>query len=223
MPPPFNSTGVQTEDRVPSGNSRWLCLGGSFNPIHYGHLRCAKAAAELRGFDGVLLIPSAQPPHKPDLADLAPPDARLAMTRLAAQFMNQTAQDSRIRFDVDDLELRRSGPSYTIDTADQLLRRGWPEVWWLIGADMLNYLPKWHQADKLLDIARFLVMARPGFQFEWDSLPPPFQRLRENVVPVPAIDISSTDIRRRIREGRSIEGLTPPPVVEYIRENGLYR
>jgi len=148
------------------------------------------------------------------------------MTRLGANFMNDAHNSpdrSAVHFDVDDLELRRTGPSYTIDTARELLRRGWPQVWWLIGADMLNYLPKWHEADNLLEVVNFLVMARPGFQLMWDSLPPPFRRLRENIVSVPAIDISATDIRRRIREGRSIDGLTPPPVIEYIREHHLYR
>jgi nicotinate-nucleotide adenylyltransferase len=220
MPPrsdaPYKQSGGPRHPGIP----RQLCLGGSFNPIHDGHLRSAKAAAEARGFDGVLLIPSAQPPHKPDATNLAPAADRLNMTRLAAEFVN--AQNPPVRFDVDDLEIRRAGPSYTIDTARDLRRRGWPQVWWLIGADMLNYLPKWHQADQLLHEVDFLVMARPGFQLLWDQLPPHFQKLRDNVVTVPAIDISATDIRRRIREGQSIEGLTPPPVIEYIHAHQLY-
>src|SRR3954449_8900217 len=84
-----------------------LCLGGSFNPIHYGHLRCAGAAARGRNFDRVILIPSAQPPHKPNSADLAPPEDRLAMAKLAAD----SASNEAVRFEVDDLELRRTGPS----------------------------------------------------------------------------------------------------------------
>lgn len=143
------------------------------------------------------------------------------MTRVAAEFMN--AQNSPVGFEADDLETRRSGRSYTIDTVRELRRRGWPQVWWLIGADMLNYLPKWHEADQLLNEVNFLIMARPGYELQWDRLPLRFQNLRNNVVTVPAIDISATDIRRRIREGHSIEGLTPPPVAQYIREHGLYR
>jgi len=237
MLPPLDPTGVQTEGRLAPGSARRLCLGGSFNPIHFGHLRCAKAAAENGGFDTVVLIPTAQSPHKPAGPELAQADQRLAMTRLGAEFMNTpdpntpgpntqvppAAQNSPVRFETDDLELRRGGRSYTIDTARELRRRGWPQVWWLIGADMLNYLPKWHEADKLLDEVHFLVMARPGFELQWDALPPKFRQLRENVVQVPAIDISATDLRHRIREGQSIEGFIPPPVIQYIREHHLYR
>jgi nicotinate-nucleotide adenylyltransferase len=220
--PPYQQSGGLRH----RGLRRSLCLGGSFNPIHFGHLRCAKAAAEARGFDGVLLIPSAQPPHKPDATDLAPAADRLAMTRLAAEFMNaqgSTDGNSPVGFDVDALEIRRAGPSYTIDTARELRSRGWPHVWWLIGADMLNDLPKWYEADRLLDEVNFLIMARPGFELQWEQLPPKFQKLGQNVVTVPAVDISATDIRRRTREGQSIDGLTPPPIVEYIRAHRLYR
>ena len=95
-----------------------LCLGGSFNPIHYGHLRCAAAAAQVLAYPRVLLIPNRQPPHKPLDASLASPDDRLAMCRLGAA----AESTSGIHFDVDDLELRRPGPSYTIDTVRELTR-----------------------------------------------------------------------------------------------------
>jgi nicotinate-nucleotide adenylyltransferase len=198
---------------------RQLCFGGSFNPIHFGHLRCAQAAANARGFDTVVLVPSAQPPHKPASADLAPAEDRLAMTKLAAESMTGPP-----KFQIEDLETRRTGPSYTIDTVNALLARGWPQVWWLIGADMLNYLPMWRSADQLVKKCNFLILARPGVRLDWEKLPPHFvERLRPNVVPAPLIDISATDIRRRVREGESIDGLTPASVVEHIRTRGLYR
>lgn len=195
-----------------------LCFGGSFNPIHFGHLRCAQAAALARGFDEVLLIPNAQPPHKPPSADFASADDRLAMARLAIS----TVQPPPL-FTADDLELRRAGPSYTIDTVTELLGRGWPEVWWLVGADMLNYLPKWHRAEELVAKCHFLILQRPGVSLNWDALPNEMvSRLKDNVVPAPLVDISSTEIRRRVRAGEPINGMTPEAVIDYIAQNNLY-
>src|SRR5438874_10001193 len=111
-----------------------LCFGGSFNPIHNGHLICAQAVAQKAGYDRVLVIPSAQPPHKPT-ADLASATDRLAMCKLAVQ--------GRDLFEISDIETRRAGPSYTLDTARELRRAGLNDIHWLIGADMLLYLPKW--------------------------------------------------------------------------------
>jgi nicotinate-nucleotide adenylyltransferase len=192
-----------------------LCLGGSFNPIHHGHLICARAVMEHAGYERVMLIPSAQPPHKSAHANLAPAQERLRMCQLVVQ--------SSATFVVDEIELKRTGPSYTIDTARELkASRGWSEVHWLIGADMLNYLPQWHRADELLREVHFVVMARPGFDFDWQGLPAGFQHLRERVVEAPRIDISSTQIRDRVRAGMSIDFLTPAPVIDHIQERHLY-
>lgn len=192
-----------------------LCLGGSFNPIHHGHLICARAVMERAGYAQVMLIPSSQPPHKPAHANLAPAADRMRMCQLAVH--------NSATFTVDDLELQRPGPSYTIDTAQELKQaRGWPEVHWLIGADMLNYLPKWHRATELVQQVHFIVMARPGFEFDWPNLPPEYQHLRERVVEAPRIDISSTQIRERVRAGLPIDYLTPPAVVQHVRDNRLY-
>ena len=126
-------------------------------------------------------------------------------------------------FETSDLEVNRGGPSYTIDTARELARTGWEKVHWLIGADMLMYLPKWHQPSELLRELNFIVMARPGWAIEWDALPPNFQALRANVVQAPLIDISSSEIRHRAAAGLSVNYLTAPAVGEYIREYSLYR
>jgi nicotinate-nucleotide adenylyltransferase len=198
-----------------------LCLGGSFNPIHHGHLLCARAVAEASGYERVVLIPSGQPPHKPASPDLASPLHRLAMTQLAVSLTNRDA--AGVQFDTNDIEIVQNGPSYTIETVRALKRKGWDQVHWLIGADMLNYLPKWHLAADLVQEAHFLVMARPGVELGWDRLPDAFKSLQKNVVHAPLIDISATDIRRRVREGKSICYLTPENVVEYIEAHRLYR
>jgi nicotinate-nucleotide adenylyltransferase len=191
-----------------------LCLGGSFNPIHHGHLICARAAAESSGFDRILLIPSSQPPHKPADVELATATHRLAMT--------QCAVAGNGVFAVDGLEIARAGPSYTIDTARALRQKGLGRVNWLIGTDLLAQLQSWHEADALLEEVDFWVIQRPGTQIDWASLSPPLRALRERLLVAPLLDISATDIRRRVGQGKPIDFLTPAPVVTYIQQNGLY-
>jgi nicotinate-nucleotide adenylyltransferase len=191
-----------------------LCLGGSFNPIHHGHLICARAAAESSGFDRILLIPSSQPPHKPADPNMADASHRLKMAQAAV------AQSEL--FEVDGLEIARAGLSYTLDTVRALKRKGIEEVNWLIGADLLPQFQTWHEPVALLAEAVFWVVLRPGFEINWPALPPPLRDLRERVLVAPSIDISATDIRRRVSQGQSIDFLTPPPVVTYIKQNGLY-
>jgi nicotinate-nucleotide adenylyltransferase len=191
-----------------------LCLGGSFNPIHHGHLLCARAAAEAVGAGMVTLIPTGLAPHKLDAAP-APAADRLEMCRLAIEGQSD--------FELDDREIRRSGPSFTIQTVREFKEQGAKEVAWLIGADLVAGLPKWHEAEQLIQEVRFILMARPGWRFDWPSLPPAFQNLRQNVIGVPQIDISATEIRRRVQKGTPIDFLTPPAVCRYIAERKLYR
>jgi nicotinate-nucleotide adenylyltransferase len=195
-----------------------LCFGGSFNPIHHGHLISARAAAEGAGYDHIVLVPSSQPPHKPGDVTLAAPEHRLAMTKLAV------AGDPL--FSVDDLELRRSGPSYTIDTVREFKRRagkGRQQVDWLIGADMLLSLPSWHESMQLLREVHFVVVARPGWVFQWNALPQEYRKLQENVVEAPLIEISGSVLRSRVAAGRSISYFTPPAVCRYVRDHRLYQ
>jgi nicotinate-nucleotide adenylyltransferase len=124
---------------------------------------------------------------------------------------------------VDDIETRRSGPSYTYDTAQALrVGRGWSQVHWLIGADMLLYLPKWHRAQELLREVHFVVMARPGWAIDWEQLPPEYRYLQSHLVQAPQVDISATEVRRRVKAGEPIDHLVPPAVARYIRDRGLY-
>lgn len=192
-----------------------LCFGGSFNPIHHGHLICVRAVAEAVGAETVVLFPTGNPPHKPQQANLAAAEDRVAMCRMAVAH--------NPLFEIDDRETRRAGPSYTIQTIRELKLEGWEQVAWVIGADMLNILPTWHEAEALLDEAVFHIMGRPGWSFAWQSLPPAFGRLRDQVVETPRIDISSTEIRRRVGRGQAVDYLTPPVVCQYIHEHGLYR
>ncbi|HUB24495.1 MAG TPA: nicotinate (nicotinamide) nucleotide adenylyltransferase [Tepidisphaeraceae bacterium] len=191
-----------------------LCFGGAFNPIHHGHLLCARAAAEALGLDGVLLIPSHWSPLKAYDTDMASASDRLEMCRLATAGMPG--------FEIDDCELHRPPPSYTIDTVAHFRQAGWSQVFWLIGSDQVASLPKWHRPHDLLQQTHIVIAARPGWQIDWSLLPPEYAILAQRVVAAPAIEISSTDIRRRVAAGKPIDFLTPPAVCRYIRQRGLY-
>lgn len=192
-----------------------LCFGGSFNPIHHGHLIGARAVAERAGFDRIVLIPNAISPLKLAASQLAAPHHRLAMCRLAVE--------GDPLFEVDDLELARPGPSYTIDTARELRRRGWQTVHWLIGADAVPTLPKWHEPDALLNEVAFVVIARPGHALSRAGVPPAVAHLMDRQVETPQIEISSTEVRSRVTAGRPIRYLVPQAVADYIAHHRLYR
>jgi len=201
---------------------RMVLYGGTFDPVHYGHLITARAVAEERGYDKVVLLPAASPPHK------APASAggaeRLQMLRLAV------ADDPM--FDVCDMELRRTGKSYTFDTLDALSKSsGGGEIHWIIGADMLADLPNWHRASEVVDLATIVVALRPPWHERigqaLDDLsarmgPEQAEKIASGVVTTPLIDISSTDIRRRVALGLPIRYLVCDSVANFIREKGLY-
>jgi len=211
---------------------RIVLFGGTFDPIHHGHLIVARAVAEYFHFPRVTFVPVAAPPHKcrpgpgqrPG-ASPARPEDRLKMVRLAIQ--------GEPLFDVSDIELRRPLPSYTFDTLLELRREQGLEaqLYWIIGADMLEDLPTWHRAPEVVDMATIITASRPPYSARLERT---LERLRERfgaervarlaagVAPTPMIDISSTQIRHRVRRGRSIRYLTPPAVVEYIRRRRLY-
>ena len=183
--------------------------GGSFDPVHLGHLLVAQAALEELALDRLFFIPAAQSPFKPDQKP-TPASERLRMLRLA--LMGQT------RVGVDDQEIGRGGISYTIDTVREYGRR-FPgaELFYLIGADHLPKLPLWRESQELAGLARFLVIPRPGDTVI--PLPPPFRGQALNGFP---LGVSSSQIRARVKAGKSVENLVPPPVAEAIRNNRLY-
>lgn len=197
-------------------------FGGSFNPIHMGHLIAARSVGEHLAVNRVVLIPSASPPHKrgEELADAAD---RLEMARLAV------ADDPF--FTVSDVEVRRSGPSFTVWTVEQYRRELGPQVplYWIIGADSLPELHSWFRIAELVELCDIVTAVRPGYDTPdlaplRQVLPPEkVQRLSDSVLPTPRIDISATEIRQRIRTHRPVRYLVPERVREYIEQRRLYK
>ena len=188
-------------------------LGGTFNPIHYGHLLVAAEVREKFDLEKVLFVPSASPPHK-NHPDIAPPGHRYQMTVLATR--------SNPFFSVSDLELQRSGKSYAIETVKELLNIYGKDskLYFITGTDAILEISTWKDREKLLKLCQFIVATRPGFDAE------KIDKIILNqihLLQIPNLDISSTDIRNRIKEGRTIKYLLPEKVEEYICEHGLYR
>lgn len=194
-------------------------MGGTFDPIHIAHLVTAEAAVEQFGLDRVLFVPAGQPPHKRDLP-VTSPLHRLAMVRLATR--------SNPRFEVSSLEFDREGPSYTVDTL-AVLREQLPygtRLYFITGADAIINVETWREPERLFRLCHFIAAHRPGF---------PTHAIREGLrglerryatrvleVQAPAFEVSSTDIRQRVRDGRTIRYLIPEAVEEYIYAHGLY-
>ena len=186
-------------------------FGGTFDPIHTGHLILAEWACDELGLDKVIFIPAFVPPHKQTGRTLTPPECRLEMLRIA------TASNSR--FEVSTHELDRMGVSYTLDTVRHL-RETLPAVdpTLLIGGDSARDFHTWHRPEQIAALADVAVWARPGASLPDELLPGVSYR----TIRSPQIEISSTDIRARRARGSSILYLTPDPVVEYIISNALY-
>jgi nicotinate-nucleotide adenylyltransferase len=192
-------------------------LGGTFDPIHVGHLILAEEACTRLELSQIVFVPAGQPPHKRDQA-IADPAHRLAMVHLAIA--------DNPHFSVSRVDVDRCGPSYTVDTI-RLFRDAWgadAEIYFLIGSDSLAELPTWHQPERLMRMCHVVAMGRPGHRVDLGALERllPGAAALIQVVDIPALDISSTDIRRRVHEGRSIRYLVPQAVVCYIEEHGLY-
>jgi nicotinate-nucleotide adenylyltransferase len=184
-------------------------FGGSFDPVHLGHLLVALAAREELGLDRLFFIPAAQSPFKPERQP-TPASARLQLLRLALV--------GKTWCEVDNQETKRGGVSYTVDTVRQYAAR-FPgaELFYLIGGDHVTQLPKWRQAAELAGLAHFVVIPRPG-QAEV-PFPPPFRG--RSLVGFP-LGLSSSQIRARVKGGQTIEHLVPVPVAEAIHNNRLY-
>jgi nicotinate-nucleotide adenylyltransferase len=210
---------------------RTAVFGGSFNPIHYGHLLLADEVLEQLGLDRVLFVPAGVPPHKA-VSTLAPAADRYAMVRLA------TADHPA--FAVSDVELRRPGPSYTVDTLATLALGG-DELFLLVGSETFLDLLSWRAPRRIAELARLVVVPRMGSVFDPEGAPAQ-KVLRELgavrfaavegrailpqtvlIVHATSLPMSSSDLRRRARDGRSLAYRVPPAVADYIRSRGLYR
>jgi nicotinate-nucleotide adenylyltransferase len=212
---------------------RVAVFGGSFNPIHYGHLLLADEVLELLGLDRVLFVPAASPPHKP-AGQLAPAADRFEMVRLAIA--------GHPRFAVSDLELRRTGPSYTVDTLQALAADG-DELFLVIGSETFLDLLSWREPRRVASLARLVVIPRAGSAFDPESAAaqkvlreigleggfvhvgagqarPPRGAL---IVHAASLPLSASELRRRVREGRSLAFRMPPAAIDYVRSRGLYR
>lgn len=212
-------------------------LGGTFNPIHYGHLRAAEEVQELFSFDRFYFIPAGSPPfRKPELAAS---DHRLEMTR-------RGVRNNRF-FHVSDLEIWMKGPSYTVETLSRITdRHPGSSVYFVIGVDAFLALPKWEQPLKLMKLAHFVIISRPGFRLSDLSTSPYFDgpvgrslnmfeksgrkkialklRTGNRAYPckITGLDISASRIRRQVKKGKSIKYLLPESVESYIISHNLY-
>ncbi len=193
-------------------------LGGTFDPVHLGHLSIADAAMEQASLERVLFIPAGHPRLK-QAEPSASVEHRLEMVGLATA--------SNPRFQVCGIEAHRPGPTYTVDTLVELSAKLGPtaDLFFILGMDVLGQLDKWKDPERVLELCQLLVLDRPGEQdFDWPDF---YSRVPEvegrvQTVSAPMIDVSATEIRRKAAAGEDLAGQTPDSVVKYIREQGLY-
>jgi nicotinate-nucleotide adenylyltransferase len=195
-----------------SGGKRVGVLGGTFDPIHNGHLVAASEVAHALDLAEVIFVPTGQPWQKDD-RDLAPAEDRYLMTVIA------TASDPL--FSVSRVDIDRPGETYTTDTLRDLRleRGGGPEFYFIMGADALSRIKTWHNTENLFTMAHFVGCTRPGHPIDMDGLGEDDFTL----IDLPGLEISSTGCRERVRAGRPIRYLVPDGVIQYIAKRGLYR
>ncbi|MDY0909623.1 nicotinate-nucleotide adenylyltransferase [Microbacterium sp. CFBP9034] len=184
-------------------------MGGTFDPIHHGHLVAASEVAQWFDLDEVVFVPTGEPWQK---SDVSPSEHRYLMTVIATA--------SNPRFTVSRVDIDRSGPTYTIDTLRDLkAQRPDAELYFITGADAIAQILSWRDHDELWDLAHFVAVSRPGHVLSTDGLP------SEDVsqLEIPALSISSTDCRDRVEQGHPVWYLVPDGVVQYIAKHHLYR
>jgi nicotinate-nucleotide adenylyltransferase len=185
-------------------------MGGTFDPIHHGHLVAASEVATLFGLDEVVFVPTGEPWQKSERR-VSPAEHRYLMAVIATA--------SNPRFWVSRVDIDRSGPTYTVDTIhDVAAQRPGAELFFITGADALGQILSWKNAEDALHSARFVGVTRPGYVLTDDHLPVD----AVTMIDVPAMAISSSDCRERIREGRPVWYLVPDGVVQYINKHRLY-
>ena len=217
----INESNETTKDTDSYLKKRIGILGGTFNPIHMGHVVMAEETCQHHHLSKIIFIPAYIPPHK-YVKDLTEAHHRYEMIKAAIS--------EKSKFEVSDLEILREGKSYTIDTVQEILDHYGQdcEVFLIMGADSLNELELWKNIKRLSQLCHFVIINRPGFKTEAsarlieiigsDNISD-MERLRIEITPV---GISSTDIRKRLNDGVEIKGLVPECVEAYIREHGLY-
>lgn len=189
-------------------------MGGTFDPIHMGHLVIAETAREALSLDRMLFVPAGTPPHKP-ASEVTAVEHRVAMVQLAIA--------DNAAFELSRIEVDRAGPSYTVDTVEQLAA-DW-DVTVILSAETFRELPSWHEPDRLFAAARVAVVPREGYPAPdpaWLAATFPGRENRVTYLEAPHLGLSSTAIRARVAAGRSIRYLVPPAVEAYITANDLY-
>jgi nicotinate-nucleotide adenylyltransferase len=193
-------------------------LGGTFDPIHHGHLVAAQEVLYQLRLDRVLFMPAGDPPHKPS-RPVSPAPHRVRMVELGTA--------GQAGFAVSRVDVDRPGPHYTVDTL-QLLHQKWgpgTSLYFIEGTDSLADILTWYRPERLIELAELAVVERPGVALDLDELEQRLPGLRERIhwVRMPSLEISSTGLRARVREGRPISYLLPATVEAYVREQSLYR
>lgn len=193
-------------------------FGGTFDPVHVGHLIAAERATELLALDEMLFVPAGQPWFKSG-EPVTDAEHRLNMVRLAVE--------SNPRFSVSDVEVVRPGPSYTIDTLEELRAHAGEgkKLFLVLGLDALAEMHRWRSPARVFELATVVGVARPGAKFDPETLSGIFPSAAERVImlDVPMVDVGATELRRRAEQGSSLRYLVPDSVERYIREHGLYR
>ena len=190
-------------------------MGGTFDPIHHGHLLTAEEALQQFQLDEVVFVPTGRPWMKTDRV-VSPPEDRYLMVVIATA--------SNPRFGVSRLEIEREGPTYTVDTLRELqTEQGEAELFFITGADAMLEIFQWKDPEEALREAHFIAATRPGYDLAAFEQGAPSSHPRVTVMSIPALAISSTDIRQRVHEGRPIRYLVPEGVQTYIEKAGLYR
>jgi len=192
-------------------------MGGTFDPIHSGHLVIANEVLNIYNLDEIIFIPAGNPPHKKEIG--ASPLDRYIMAAMATL--------SNDKFNVSDIEIKNPQKSYTLNTITELTKIYInTEFYFITGADSIIGLPNWHESKKLLKLCKFIAVSRPGISKE--IVQANIEKIRENfngnieLLQAPMLQISSTDIRNRIKNGKSAKYLLPEPVEQYIIKNSLY-
>lgn len=191
------------------GNIRLGVMGGTFDPIHFGHLVAASEVAHAFDLAKVIFVPTGEPWQK---QTLTPATHRLKMTELAIA--------GNSHFDISTVDIDRNGPTYTIDTLRDI-RAMHPEadLYFITGADAISQIMSWKSIDELWPLAKFVGVTRPGH----DLNVPKMAQADVSILEIPALAISSTDIRARVKSGKPVEYLLPDAVIDYIHENKLYQ
>lgn len=197
-----------------AGASRIGIMGGTFDPIHHGHLVAASEVADRFDLDEVLFVPTGNPWQKADREITAAEDRYL---------MSVVATASNPRFSVSRVDIDRGGPTYTLDTLRDL-REQFPDakLFFITGADALSSIMSWRHWEEMFELAEFVGVTRPGYELTEEMFPEEIQR-RVHLIEIPAMAISSTDCRKRAHEGHPVWYLVPDGVVQYIAKNRLYQ